>query len=349
MEQYVDTLASVRRPFDNGVNWHIETSINYRTRSNAAPSKGIRNVPNSSARNLHAVNQKGSQVELDTALATVPLGPEASRAVYWVHPDNVVQLQILLLQYTRIRNWSRLPNSSKNTTGPKPSPRGSLSGPTNDCLNTGGHEFGLIVCDDLHQFVARQRSEPIGEIETSTGTTLEKAAASVRYSSDKDLLLAVTDGSRHRGKVTRSFQISKFKRKSVRHLFDSSSDEDCAITESPDDSEPYRLWFANHPDVRPLLQIQYKRSHFIGIQNVETAGIWATLDTEVNMRTCSNDLISSKDHDLLSFSSGETTESQRFPFAILEVRVEGPDALGLVAALDASHLVRPGRDSFLRS
>ena len=349
VKQYIDALASVREPFNTGVQWHTGATLNHQERSKAVQNlvtlpKSRKRVPNSSAKDLHNVNQEGSRVQLDTALATIPLGCEAVRAVYWVHPDNVVQLQILLLQYTRIRNWSKSTASSRSTTNTRPSSRGSVNGQVDGCASPGGQNFGLIVCDDLGQFASRQSSEPIGDVETSPGSIAERAAASIRYSSDKDLLLAINNGSRHpEGKYRPSYQVTRFRRKSIRHLFNSSSDEECAVTDSIDDSEKSRLWLATHPNIIPLVQIQYKRSHFIGIQNTETAGTWATLDTEIFMRRCLKDSISIKDRSLLLFSCEEHPESQRFPFSVLEVRVEGPDSSGLVTMLDASHLVSNGQ------
>ena len=354
VKQYIDTLASVREPFNTGVQWRTDSTSNNQERSKAtqdpaARLKGGKRVSNPSASELHTVNQKGSRVQLDTALATTPLGHEACRAVYWIHPDNAVQVQILLLQYTRIRNWSKTAASSRSTTDSQPSPRGSITGHVDDCANTGGQTFGLLVCDDLKQFATRQSSEPVGDVETSPGSIAERAVASIRYSSDKDLLLAIDNGGRHQQSTRqRSFQVTNFRRRSVRHLFDSSSDEECVISDSRDDPEKSCLWLAKHPNIRPLVQIQYRRSHFIGIQNTEIIGTWATLDTEVRMRRCSKDTVSIKNHDLLLFSGGEPTESQKFPFAILEVRVEGSDTSRLIATLDASHLVRPSKVSIPR-
>ena len=344
VKQYIDTLASVREPFVTGVKWHADsTSSTYSkgVQTSPLPKTNSEPVVNSSARDLDTVNQTGSRVQLDTALATIPLGKQASRAVYWIHPDNVVQLQILLLQYTRIRNWSRSPTPSRSPTRARLTPRPSVNGPAGDCMNAGGQDFGLIVCDELAKFAARQSSEPIGDVETSCGSTAERATASIRYSNDKELVLAIANRKRRKDDLRqRFFQIAKFRRISVHHLFDSSSDEECIETDSDDVCKEARRWLAKHPSIAPLVQIQYKRSHFIGTQNTETAGTWATLDTKVLMRRCLKGFKHAKEENALSFSSGESTEWQQFPLAILEVRVEGPDAAGLLTSLDASHLVR---------
>lgn len=356
VEQYVDTLAGVRRPFDTGVNCHIEPSLDHRRRSQivqvpAAPSKNFQEVTESSAAFLYVVNQKGSRIELDAALATTPLGQQGCRAAYWVHPDNAVQLQILLLQHTRIRNWNSSSSSSKSTTGTKTSRRGSVSGQAHDCLNTGGHDLGLIVSDDPNQFVADRKGAPIGDTDTSIGSTLQKSAATIRYSPEKDSLFAVILDSRcQENGVQRSFRTLQLRSKSVRRLFESSSDEEDSVNEPSDGFQQYRSWLAKHPAIRPLVQIQYKRSNFIGIRNAQASGVWATLDTEVEMRKCSKDSISGKHQDeaVSPTTSGRTSESHRFPLAILEVRVEGRDTTGLVAALDASHLVRSSKERPLR-
>ena len=346
VKQYIDTLASVREPFVTGVKWDAKsTSINGEHlkdgSKSVAPTRTTILAPNSSANKLNAINQSGSRVQLDTALATTPLGQEASRAVYWIHPENVIQLQILLLQHTRIRNWGKSPTSSRAATNTRPTPRGSVSSPADDCMNAGGQDFGLIICDDLAKFAARQSSEPIGDVESSYGSTAERATASLRYSTDKELVLAIMNRKRRPEEPRhQSFQIAKFRRNLVRHLFDSSSDEECVETDLSDNCKEARQWLAKHPNIVPLVQTQYKRSHFVGIQNTETAGTWATLDTEVHMRRCSTGFASTVDENVLSFSSGESSMWHHFPLAILELRVEGPDAAGLLASLDTSHLVR---------
>ena len=344
--KYVDTLAAVRAPFDTGVDWHTERSSKKdRPKSNGdhlPRSRSPQPSQNTSATQIHDINQKGSHVELDTALATTPLGKNASRAIYWVHPEYVVQLQILLLQSTRIRNWTKSPHSTPTANSSTSSPRASVSGLANDCVNTGGYDAGLLVCDDLMQFAARQSSEPIGNSETSPRTTAEKAAASIRYSTNNDLLLAVTRAPEAPEKIRkRPYHLARFKRKAARNLFDSSGGDECAVTNASDHPEQSRQWFAKHPQIQPLVHLQYKRSHFVGVRNTETAGLWATLDTDVNMKKSSKDSMSTKDQDSLTFSGGEKNDWEQFPFAILEVRVEGGDAWGLVATLDASHLVRP--------
>lgn len=347
VKQYVDTLASVREPFDTGVNLQAKPEVLSSPKSGVkvaqsptALNNGTRKTPTSTADEIQAINQSGTRAELDTALATVPLGQAGSRAVYWVHPDYVVQLQILLLQYTRIRSWSKSPTSSRSTTNPRPSRRGSVSGQANDCLNTGGHESGLIACDNLDSYVARQSGEPIGNAETLVGTVAEKAIASVRYSSDKDVLVAVTTASTSSEmRKQRGFQQMKIKRKSTRRLFDPSGDEEGALKDSSDDYEKCRLWLEKNPQIRPLVHIHCKRSHFVGVRNSETAGIWVTLETDVVMRNCQTESMSRKDRDLLSFSGEEGSELLRFSLGVLEVRVEGPEASGLADVLDASHLV----------
>ena len=347
-EQYVDTLAGVRRPFDTSIAWHADSSLEHRRRSDvkgleAAPSEVVQKSVTSSAGCLHAKNLYKSCIELDAALATSSLGQEASRAAYWVHPDNVVQLQILLLQHARIRNWDSSSKSSKTTTSTTTSRQGSVHGHVNDSLNTGGHDYGMFICDNLGQFATRQKGMPFGEIEMAVGSTLQQSTACVRYSSEKDSPLAVTiGGGRQENEKERSFRTLRFTRKHVKGLFEPSSAERCLATGLSDDFQQLQSWFAKHPAVSPLVQVQCKRSHFIGVRNVKTFGVWATLDTEVKLRKSSPTTISctGQGEDVLSIVNERNFERQRFPLAILELRVEGPDPSGLVATLDASYLVR---------
>lgn len=371
LTQWTEVLAAVRAPFSAGVQWQtgsIERKASQERRmdrrkavnnhTEVGDRKAVNGLGNShtSAAHIHSTCEQGSSVDVDTALAVLPLGRRAGKASYWIHPDNLVEIHILLLQFTRL--WKSV--SPAASTGASSSSRSSRKSSING-LGTGAggsseDEIGVIICDDLHRFSKRRSAATISDSENVPGKTTEKAAASVRYASKGDAVVVVGTspdeffdppavGTRPR------VQKARFKRKALRDLFNLDTDSSLArirsgssgLTGSTEaDQMPsidaVRTWVANHQEVQPLVQMQLKRTRFVGLGNSESGGIWATLDKDVSMRQCSSKTLD-VDQGLLPF--GESSpDSEKFPHAILEIRYEGEGNATLVKALDESHLVR---------
>ena len=291
----------------------------------------------SSAADLQSAWEAGSNLEIDAALATVPFGRKAAKAAYWIHPDNIVQIHVLLLQYTRLQKSKETNSSPKRSS----SPRGSISGHPAKCSRT-DEELGIIICDDLQSFAQRQSSETIGNSEHCAGFASEKAAASVRYSSNGDAVVVVGATANDDGKSvdadTKAFpRKARFKRKDVQRLFGTSSGDQGSIVDGSKDSEGVSNWLAGHKEVQPLVQLQLRRTRFIGLRNNAKNGLWATLDRDISMRSYPPEVFAS-DKGFNMISDGGK-DSEIFPHAVLELRTEGPVDTEVIAALDASYLV----------
>lgn len=366
LTQYINVLAAVRTPFDSDNNeTNQRTSGKYqpslktrtrperngvlrqRTNSFAHPSEDI---SQSTAASIQRACQSSSDMDFDTALAVLPLGRLGGKASYWVHPDNLVELHVLLLQYTRLRKVVN-PDAADPAMDEsrRQSRRTSISG-TGNCLVSGGDEdVGLVICDDLQKFARRQSSAPISDTEEAAGGVLERAAAVVRYPSDGEALVAVNISSKDARDYKNSgpFRRLKVKKKTVRHLFDSrqtTSATDRLISEqgSANDEETQNLihsWLKGHQEIQPLVQLQCKRTRFVGLKHDQSSGTWAALNRDIVMRKTPKDFFSTKEGDL-AFDESEDRGSVSFPFAVLEVRYEGSPGMDLLTALDETHLVR---------
>ena len=350
LAQWTEVLASVRAPFDEKADWRPTSS---RAKDEMARSGGVgsewsqdslsitANV-SSSAEYLHSIGESGSNVDIDTALALFPLGPGAAKSVYWIHPDNIVQIHVLLLQYTRLPKAKNKKLPFDTPPNSRSSPRGPSSANASRPFPRTDEEVGVIVCDDLQRFAQRWNSETLSE--DKPGTVAEKAVASIRYSCGGDAVVVVGTIAEN---ISKSAQAgtrlppsrAKFERKMVSRLFDMSKTDLPVDGNDPRDSERVCKWFREHQEVRPLVQLRSRRTRFIGRKNHKTGGIWATLDTEVLMGPSSRESVADGKSLMTIMESGKHG-SMSFPHAILEVRTEGDAGTDLVSRLDASHLVR---------
>ena len=352
--QWTEVLASVRAPFIGGISWQSDPTepAKDKLRSQkpvphkSGDSTQIQAVRSqhatgylSNAADLQAAWEDGSSLEIDTALATIPFGPRSAKAAYWIHPDNIVQIHVLLLQYTRLQKSNETISSPESPS----SPRGSISGRQAKCCSRTDEELGIIICDDLQRFAQRQSSETISDSEHRAGFASEKAATSIRHSPNGDAVVAVRAATEDAGNSAGSdreisVMKAKFKRKAIQRLFSTSDEDQSAIADGSKDSEQVREWLAGHKEVQPLVQLRLRRTRFIGLKNSATNGLWATLDKNISMRSCPSGLLVS-DKSFNMDNDGGKKDSELFPHAVLEVRTEGPIDTDVIAALDVSYLV----------
>ncbi|KAF6224134.1 hypothetical protein HO133_010708 [Letharia lupina] len=354
LAQWTQVLASVRAPFVDGISWQSDPTepkkeefqshrpVPHKSPSNSAQNQAAKSQhvskDLSSAADLQTAWENGSNLEIDTALATIPFGHRAAKAAYWIHPDNIVQIHVLLLQYTRLQKSNETFSSPESPS----SPRGSISGHPARGSSRTDEELGVIICDDLQRFAQRQSSETISDSENRAGFAPEKAAASIRYSSNGDAVVVVGAGTNDASKSTcsnREFATRKarFKRKAIQRLFSTSSGEEGTIADGSKDSEQVSEWFVGHNEVQPLVQLRLRRTRFVGLKNSATNGLWATLDKNISMWSCPPDLLAS-DKGFNTIDDGGEKDSEIFPHAVLEIRTEGPADTNVIAALDASYL-----------
>lgn len=379
LTQWTEVLAAVRAPFAAGATWTTEPPgpterrgdqlqgsntaqqaavPNCTIRSQGRASKGASRSITSAAQ-IHTISESGSDVDFDTALAVLPLGRAAGKAAYWVHPDNLVELHVLLLQYMSLRKPGRSSKSASDPSSSKSSRKGSMNGHGNAIIGTSQDEAFVIICDDLRSFAERRSGVTVNESENAPGATSEVAAASIRYTSKSEAVMVVGTSSDaisdKRAHGTRqSVQRVKLKRKYLPLLFvpgkpsgdgsgrpASGSDIDDVEDNSPGPThgfERVRKWLSHHAEVKPLVNLQSRRARFVGLRKSETNGVWATLDHNMSMKMATLDQMKNLDNsaDLLDAS---TEDTEQFPHAILEVRWEGDAYDGLARALDESHLV----------
>ena len=367
LNQWAEVLANVRGPFDAGLTWSPKDSKSDREndptptrypalgtqkqRWNASPP--LDDVC-SSVSELQDVCTDGSDIDVDTALATLPLGNSAGKTAYWIHPDNMIEIHILLLQHMRLRR-KRSSSAASPSHSAESSRRGSIhDSPTGHDLSS-KDEINTIVCDDLQSFAERHNGATIDDIESCPGSTPEEATASIRYLSAGEVTVVVgTASTKEPSRTqpgTKSIKKAKIKRKALRSLFEFDQPPTASQPESPTSPtnaevsntnwtlpqafHEVREWFRGHQEVKPLVHLRHKRTRFVGLANYQESGIWATLDINISMWKTSPENLAS----FMSPSNRDDDFSEQFPYGVLEVRWEGKAGLDLVYALDDSHLV----------
>lgn len=313
------------------------------------------------AADIQYAYENGSDVELDTALAFLPHGPKGGSACYWVHNDNLLQIQVLLLRYMRSRK-NQVCTSVQTPPSSRASPRGSIGGSGQIPIPWSNQKASVIVCDELEHFAERRSGAPLSESENEALKGLNKTAASIRYSSSGEAVLTIDTSSLETLKADHAcpWRTTKLKRKALGSLFNNESREISKLSQdakpmtngvgsvknSSDCIQSYlhsmpsladaRSWLREHQDVQPLVEIHSKRTRFAGIHNTDTSGLWASLDTDITLCKCSSALLA-KECD--AYPGEESSSSQvYFPHAVLNVRYEGDDDLDLIKRLDNSHL-----------
>lgn len=303
----------------------------------------------SSAAQLHDAAEVGTGLDFDAALATVPLGTSAGTATYWIHPDNLIELHVLLLQHMRVKYRSKPSGTSGDPTCSGQSGEAPASSHENTRYGHTEDNVGHIILDNIDCCIKRGSGCVVSE------TSLQNTAASIRYCASGEAIVLVREptGCMSSGKsMSGPFQETKVKRKHLENILDpcvSSSSSPEPIGEvkegslmqnsySGQDLESLRQWFVYHSKVRPLVDVQYRRTRLIGAENNATHGFWATLDRDITMKR-NWQLSTTSKISPPETGGNEQTEAVRFPYAVLELRWEESKGNSLAKALDKSHLV----------
>ncbi|KAI8934216.1 hypothetical protein NX059_008963 [Plenodomus lindquistii] len=323
LDQYIEVLGALRSVFDADG-------------TPAASSVGA----NGSAARLAKTLEKGQEIDFDLGLTTLPLGANGAKATYWVHPDHVVEVQLLLLQQMRLYVGSSRAASRNGSS--RATPRRRQSSINN--LHFGiEDDVGLVILDHAEAFAVKQNTSTIGSSEGAEGTIGTKAAGNVRYVASGVAAVAVCMESNTQGQ-SMEVKTARLERKGLQTLLDcspgpnglqrSSSSKGEANDFSKDDCAEIQQWLKEHKSTKPIAGAISKRTRFVGLHNSMSGGAWAVLDRDIYMKESLH-----KDLEHEDWVSTARSQSVQFPHAVLEVRKEGRQVSTLIQTLDRSHLV----------
>ncbi|GAB7348300.1 hypothetical protein MBLNU459_g6280t1 [Dothideomycetes sp. NU459] len=293
--------------------------------------------PQVSLQQLTEILQRGSQVHFDTFTATLPLSDAGKNAVYWVHPDNVVELQVLLLQHTRSHSTRR--QSTPATPTGSLSRNNSFSSSPGRFATRSDPDTGLLIIDDESRFVTQQSSTTLEAQESSVGVSLQNSIVGARWTKEDEAIVAA---ALDKTKTLRKFAV---KRKHMAAVFDpdsavsarkayvSGTEPGETVLRSSEVVEEFRTWMSENPQIKPLATVSATRQRFVDIAADSTGFILATLDKSIGMKRTTFESLNTID----TVFSGNGSSS--FPFAVLRVRQEGSYNNNLISVLESSHLV----------
>ncbi|KAF1939735.1 hypothetical protein EJ02DRAFT_456608 [Clathrospora elynae] len=319
LDQYIDVQDALRSAFD----------------ADSTPSSHADNADSqSSAARVSGMLRRGEELDFDLAVTTVPLGSSGNKVTYWIHPDQVVEVQVLLLQHMRryVGNARRKELAKAKADRCRP-----LTANIHPCF-ANDDAVGFVVLDHAEAFAVKQNASTIGSTEEAQGNIGIKAAGNLRCVASETAAVVLCTGTE--GQLSTHVKTAKLQRKALQAFLDTSSvssdfkSAEQANGSSQDDASAIRQWLIEHPLTRPIAGAVSKRTRFVGLHNSSTGGIWATLDEDVYVKdTLYEDLIND------DWATAARSDSVKFPHAILELRREGNKATSLIQTLDRSHLV----------
>ena len=296
LDDYSTTLNDIRTLYETRL--QQATSDKPDAQSNAAAAKS------STIAKLDASLATGSRTNFDTALAASPLGSSGTFASYFVHPDNIVELQVLLLQH--LRYFMR---SSSGSTG-RPITPAQRPNEEPDCF--------LVAADSPDRFIQEQSAATVDEREHLSGSTPQRVKLCARWNTGDDALVAARTGSPN-------MSTYGLKPKHIDDFFDKSRPflpRRESMKGTATELSDVRDVLISDEDVRLLYSMRSTRSRFVGLSNSSTSNMLASLDSNITLATA---------------NVGE--DRTPFPFAVLQVRQEGVIEQSLLNTLNNSHLV----------
>ncbi|KAI5246672.1 hypothetical protein E4T42_06276 [Aureobasidium subglaciale] len=312
--EYEETLSVLRTLY------HEHISGTSRKREEPAEVQG-------GSTQLRSIIDTQSPVEFDSYFSTLPLGRDGKNAVYWVHPDNIVELQILLLQHARSFATTRIQSSS--TSSPALSRHNSItSSMVRRSSIAAEADTTVIIADDLESFVAHQSSSTFEQREEKASGLLQEAAVHARWAKGYDAVVTARLNSQE-------IQTVSIKRKNISAILEPSTTSLLKTTpgdKAADAVERMRAWVGQHETIKPLTTIASNRTRFAETATDSSGFILATLDKAIRMRKA--ELLTTTLEDTFSHNL-----DPEFPFAVLRVRQEGFKNSTLLRVLDQSHLV----------
>lgn len=302
LDEYSGTLHDIRALYEARLQQAASNKPNARTETATSESATVARLQVSLA--------TGSRTAFDTAFETAPLGSSGAIASYFVHPENVVELHVLLLQHLRyLSNVS----SSLSTSPAAHSP--SMNGRKNSQDHQADHF--VLAADSTERFIQEQSALTVDEREQHAGSTPQRTKLCARWNNDDDAVAAARTGNSEMSTYA-------LKSKHVDAFFDKSRPfiprrESMKGTES--ELSTVRDVLTGDEHVQSLFSMSSSRSRFVGLGNSQSNLVLASLDSNISFE-----------------NTNVKGSNSTFPFAVLQLRQEGTDDSGLLSILDSSHL-----------
>ena len=334
--RWTGALQDVRAPFQPGFLGQCPHQSDVPTPNTPRLSISTTQGPSGSitAESSQSILETTSSVDFDSAFAKAQGDCGCRLASYWVHNDNIVELQVLLLQHMRLfHSNSTSPISRSPSTQFR---RRSTNTSELQSLFDDQDDTNVIIFEDLNYFVKEQNRK------SSIENTPTLARLSARYSSSN---VAVAYLQPKLDRQNNDSVSSKVKLKHLGRLLDARVPFRCsppgsivttAKTSEIDDAsdDAVRGWIKEHGEFQPLVGICSKRTRFKAVGKNHVQSMWAVLDRDISMTGVKQEDLSNSGSPL-----NLRTGSQHFPHAVLQIRQLDENDDFLLRKLDQSHLL----------
>lgn len=313
LDNYSETLHDVRALYENRIQYAF-------ARGNGNETEAASSYTGSSILDqLRSILATRRKVDFDSAMATTPLGEDSTLATYFVHPENLVELQVLLMQHMNYFMSRSRSNSLAALQSSAPA-ADNVPAPADD-----KSDFFLLAADSPDRFAEEQSSLTVLERESRPGSTPQRAKICARWNTDDETeaLIATRVGET-------SVHVTSLKRKYVNSFFDKSAPfpprrGSDSLAKNVEELDAVRSPLTKDDKTQPLYSMSCDRSRFVGVRNTRENVLLATLDSAISIKPAG--------------MYTANTEKTTFPYAVLLVRQEGMMHGKLVNILDRSHLV----------
>lgn len=302
LDEYSGTLHDIRALYEARLQQAASNKPNARN--------DITGPASSTIARLQASLATESRTDFDTAFETAPLGNSGILASYFVHPENIVELHVLLLQHLRY-----LSNASSTLSNPPT----TLSPPANGHKNMQDRhsDHFVLTADSPDRFIQEQSALTVDQREHHAGSTSQRTKLCARWNNEDDAIAAArVDPSQMSTYGLKSKHIDAFFDKSRPFL---PRRESMKGTES--ELSTVRDVLTGDEHVQSLYSMACNRSRFVGLANSQTNLVLATLDSNISF-------------ERVNVKGSKSS----FPFAVLQLRQEGNVDSTLFSTLDNSHL-----------
>ena len=264
-----------------------------------------------------------SPLKFDAAFLSIPLGQAAGRAAYWIHLDNISELEVLLLRHMKHRD-----------------PKEQKSSNFQDRTHT-------ALFDNLQRYVQDQGATTVAQIEEMEGSFAANVALTILWAEEADAVVVASDLAPIKTNASTQRRTSLMKRTDLPSCLLPSGSSYLGL--GPESNKPpaqranleLRDFMAQHRDVKPLAEIHSNRGRFAGINNTNDVGVWAVLDQDIKMTPPNVHKLGGGSATSIDNSSTiETRENHAFQYAVLQFRWEFSRVPEIVRVLDHSHLVK---------
>lgn len=250
---------------------------------------------------IRRVLNNGSRVEFDHLVTQWSEKQESCRkAVFWVHSSNIVELQILLLQFVRSYNSTCRQSSMLSMPG---TPHDSSTNTSNASAST-----FQVVAD------GPSRDAP----------PLLHIKGSIR---DDTCIVSWTDtGSQNSCEVRRKFLnplLMRSKNVMTAKLVPQVEQSEDNIVRV----DAFRAWYETRNDVQPLCTLLSQRSRLFSLDDLGSGARLAVLDNNVSFAPG------------LTIDKQDDEHNTAFPHGVLEIYQIGQLKVDLISLLKESHLV----------